>query len=122
MLEFYLLLLCTLLGMFFMLSAGNFMIFYLGLELSTIPLAAMVNFNLHERRSSEGALKLIMSSAFSSGLLLLVCHLYTVPAALLISARFPETCKPPRFSFFTCVVTGRFCIQALRGAISPLDR
>ena len=71
MLEFYLLLLCTLLGMFFMLSAGNFMIFYLGLELSTIPLAAMVNFNLHERRSSEGALKLIMSSAFSSGLLLL---------------------------------------------------
>jgi NADH-quinone oxidoreductase subunit N len=69
-LEFYMLLLSTLLGMFFMISAGNFLMFYLGLELSTIPLAAICNFDLEKRKSSEAAFKLIISSAFSSGLLL----------------------------------------------------
>lgn len=68
--EFYMLLLSTLLGMFFMISSGNILMFYLGLELSTIPLAAIVNFDLTRRQSSEGAMKLIISSAFSSALLL----------------------------------------------------
>lgn len=68
--EFYILLLSTLLGMFFMISSGNLLMFYLGLELSTIPLAAIANFDLEKRRSSEAAMKLIISSAFSSGLLL----------------------------------------------------
>lgn len=70
-LEFYLLLLSTLLGMFFMISSGNLLLFYLALELSTIPLAAIANFDLEKRQSSEAALKFIISSAFSSGLLLL---------------------------------------------------
>ncbi len=68
--EFYILLLSTLLGMFFMISAGNILMFYLGLELSTIPLAAAANFDLQKRQSSEAAMKLIISSAFSSALLL----------------------------------------------------
>ena len=68
--EFYVLLLSTLLGMFFMLSSNNLLMFYLGLELSTIPLAALANFDLEKRRSSEAAFKMIISSAFSSGLLL----------------------------------------------------
>ena len=68
--EFYVLLLSTLLGMFFMISGGNLLIFYLGLELSTIPLAAIANFDLAKRQSSEAAFKFIISSAFSSGLLL----------------------------------------------------
>lgn len=69
-LEFYMLLLASLLGMFFMISGGNLLVFYVGLELSTIPLAAIANFDLQKRQSSEAALKLIISSAFSSGLLL----------------------------------------------------
>ncbi len=68
--EFYMLLLSTLLGMFFMLSSNNLLMFYLALELSTIPLAALANFDLEKRRSSEAAFKMIISSAFSSGLLL----------------------------------------------------
>ncbi len=68
--EFYMLLLSTLLGMFFMLSSNNLLMFYLGLELSTIPLAALANFDLDKRRSAEAALKMVVSSAFSSGLLL----------------------------------------------------
>jgi NADH-quinone oxidoreductase subunit N len=68
--EFFILLLSTLLGMFFMISSGNLLMFYLALELSTIPLAAMANFDLAKRQSSEAAMKLIISSAFASGLLL----------------------------------------------------
>jgi NADH-quinone oxidoreductase subunit N len=68
--EFFILLLSTLLGMFLMISSGNLLMFYLALELSTIPLAAMANFDLTKRQSSESAMKLIISSAFASGLLL----------------------------------------------------
>jgi NADH-quinone oxidoreductase subunit N len=68
--EFYILLLSTLLGLFFMLSSQHLLMFYLGLELATIPLAALCNFDLDKKASSEAAMKLIMSSAFSSALLL----------------------------------------------------
>jgi NADH-quinone oxidoreductase subunit N len=68
--EFYMLLLATLVGFFFMISAGNLLLFYLGLELSSIPLAALVSFDLEKRQSSEGAMKFILSAAFSSALLL----------------------------------------------------
>jgi NADH-quinone oxidoreductase subunit N len=68
--EFYMLLLATLAGFFFMISAGNLLIFYLGLELSTIPLAALSSFDLEKRQSSEAGMKFILSAAFSSALLL----------------------------------------------------
>ena len=68
--EFFILLLSALLGMFFLLSSGNFLMFYLSLELATIPVAAMANFDLQKKISSEAAMKMILSSAFSSGILL----------------------------------------------------
>ena len=68
--EFYMLLLATLVGFFFMISAGNLLMFYLGLELSTIPLAALSSFELEKRQSSEAGMKFILSAAFSSALLL----------------------------------------------------
>lgn len=68
--EFYMLLLSSLLGMFFMVSSSNLLMFYLGLELSTIPLAALCNFDLQKKISSEAAMKMILSSAFSSAILL----------------------------------------------------
>jgi NADH-quinone oxidoreductase subunit N len=68
--EFFVLLLSAQLGMFFMISSGNLLMFYLGLELATIPVAALSNFDLEKRISSEAAMKMILSSAFSSGLLL----------------------------------------------------
>lgn len=68
--EFLLLMLSALLGMFFMISSANLLIFYLSLELATIPVAAMANFDLEKKKSAEGAMKMILSSAFSSGILL----------------------------------------------------
>lgn len=84
--EFYLLLLSALLGMFFMISSGNLLMFYLGLELSTIPLAATVNFDQSRKRSSEAAMKMIISSAFSSCLLLLgISFVYGISGTLSFS-------------------------------------
>ena len=68
--EFFMLILSALLGMFFMISSGNLLMFYLSLELATIPVAALANFDLDKRISSEAAMKMILSSAFSSGILL----------------------------------------------------
>jgi NADH-quinone oxidoreductase subunit N len=86
-LEFYLLLLSTLLGMFFMISAGNLLMFYLGLELSSIPLAALANFDLEKRKSGEAAFKFIISSAFSSALLLFgISLVYGTTGTLTLSA------------------------------------
>lgn len=68
--EYYILLLTSLLGMFVMISSGHILMLYLGLEMSTIPVAALVNYNRKQRNSSEAGLKLIYSSAFSTGILL----------------------------------------------------
>ena len=68
--EFFILLLSALLGMFFMISSGNLLMFFLSLELATIPVAAMSNFDLDKRLSAEAGMKMILSSAFSSGVLL----------------------------------------------------
>lgn len=68
--EFFILMLSALLGMFFMISSGSLLMFFLSLELSTIPVAAMTNFDLEKKISSEASMKMILSSAFSSGILL----------------------------------------------------
>jgi len=68
--EFFILMLAAVLGMFFLISSGNLLMFYLSLELATIPVAAMANFDLDKKVSSEAAMKMILSSAFSSGILL----------------------------------------------------
>ena len=68
--EFFLLLLSSLLGFFFLLSSRHLLLFYLSLELAIIPVAALANFDLERKRASEAAIKLILSSAFSSAILL----------------------------------------------------
>ncbi|MDP4291375.1 MAG: NADH-quinone oxidoreductase subunit N [Bacteroidota bacterium] len=68
--EFYILLLSSLMGVFTMISSGHILTLYLGLEMSTIPLAGLANFNKSQKNSSEAGLKLILSSAFSTGIML----------------------------------------------------
>lgn len=68
--EFFVLIFSSLLGFFLLISSGNLLIFFLALELATIPIAALSNFDLQLRRSSEAAMKMILSSAFASGILL----------------------------------------------------
>jgi NADH-quinone oxidoreductase subunit N len=68
--EYYILLMSTLVGMDFMISAGHFLMFYIGLELATIPIAALAAFDRYSNKSAEAGIKLILISALSSGILL----------------------------------------------------
>ena len=68
--EYFILLISTLIGMNFMISAGHFLMFYIGIELATIPIAALAAFDRYKNKSAEAGIKLILSSALSSGILL----------------------------------------------------
>ena len=68
--EYFILLISTLVGMNFMISAGHFLIFYIGIELATIPIASLAAFDRYKNKSAEAGIKLILSSALSSGVLL----------------------------------------------------
>jgi len=68
--EYFILTISTLIGMNFMISAGDFLIFYIGLETATIPIAGLAAFDKMKSQSAEAGIKLILSSALSSGILL----------------------------------------------------
>lgn len=68
--EFYLLTFASLIGVNYMISSGHFLMFYLGLELTTIPIAALASYEQFKSKSAEAGIKLILSSAFSSAILL----------------------------------------------------
>ena len=68
--EFYVITLSTLLGMYFMVSAGSFIMFYVGLELASIPMACLIAFDKWKHHSAEAGAKFILNSMFSSGLML----------------------------------------------------
>ena len=68
--EFYLLVLSTLLGMYMMTSSGNFLMFFLGLETASVPMACLVAFDKYKKNSAEGAAKYILTATFSSGIML----------------------------------------------------
>ncbi len=84
--EFYILLFSSLLGMFYMISAGHFLMLYIGLELATLPVAALASYNVFSRQSSEAGIKLILSAALSSGMLLFgVSIMYAIGGSLYFS-------------------------------------
>ena len=68
--EYYILTLSTLLGMYFMIGAGNFLLFFIGLELASIPMACLVAFDKYKHYSAEAGAKYILTALFSSGLML----------------------------------------------------
>lgn len=68
--EFYIMTLSTLLGMYLMISAGHFLMFFIGLETASIPMAALVAFDKYRHHSAEAGAKYILTALFSSALLL----------------------------------------------------
>lgn len=69
--EFFELMLVTLFGMYLMISARHFLLFVIGLESASLPLAAMVAFDKKRYESNEAAIKYIMTAVFSSAILLM---------------------------------------------------
>ena len=68
--EYYFLTLTTLLGMYYMISSGNFLLFYIGLEMASIPMATLAALDKEDNKSAEAGAKYILSAAFSSGIML----------------------------------------------------
>lgn len=68
--EYYVLGLFSVLGMFVMASAYSFLTIYLGLELLSLSLYAMVAMQKHSADATEAAMKYFVMGALASGLLL----------------------------------------------------
>ena len=68
--EFYMLIISTLLGMYMMISSGNFLMFFLGLETASVPMACLVALDKKKKISAEAAAKYILTATFSSGVML----------------------------------------------------
>jgi len=68
--EYYLLGLFSVLGMSIMISAYSFLTIYLGLELLSLPLYAMVAMNRKSSHATEAAMKYFVLGALASGMLL----------------------------------------------------
>ena len=73
--EYPILILLSILGMFFMVSANDLILFYLGLELQSLALYILASINKSDLRSTESGIKYFVLSALSSGLLLYGCSL-----------------------------------------------
>ena len=84
---YFFIIISSLIGMDFMISSGDFLMFYIGLELATIPIAALAAVEKMKRRSSEAGIKLILSAALSSGILLFgISILYGTNGSLFFSS------------------------------------
>ncbi len=68
--EFYMIVISTLLGMNMMISAGHFLLFFLGLEMASVPMACLIAFDKYRNNSAEAGAKFILTATFSSGVML----------------------------------------------------
>jgi NADH-quinone oxidoreductase subunit N len=73
--EYPIIILLSILGMFFMVSSNDIILFYLGLELQSLSLYILAAIDRDNLRSSESGIKYFVLSALSSGLLLYGCSL-----------------------------------------------
>lgn len=69
--EFIELMILTLFGMYLMVSARHFLVFIIGLETASLPLAALVAFEKNRYESHEAAVKYLFTAVFSSAIYML---------------------------------------------------
>lgn len=107
--EFYFLTLSTLIGMYFMISAGDFLFFYIGLETASIPMAALVAMNKKGIEGAEAAAKYILTASFSSGVMLFgISLIYGVCGSLYfdeVQAAFTDI-TPLHIFALVCFIAG----------------
>ena len=53
-----------------MISANHFLLFFLGLEMASVPMACLVGLDKYRHNSAEAAAKFILTATFSSGVML----------------------------------------------------
>lgn len=103
--EFFQLMLVTLFGMYLMISARHFLLFIIGLEAASLPLAAMVAFNKAKYESGEAAIKYILTAVFSSAILLMGLSLtYGAAGSLYFSDIADKLVNNPTNALVVCAV------------------
>ena len=81
--EFYELVFFTLFGMYLMISSGHFLVFFIGLETASLPIAALVAFNKKGDQSYESGAKYLFNAVFSSAIFLMgISFLYAISGSL----------------------------------------
>lgn len=81
--EFYELMFFTLFGMYLMISSGHFLIFFIGLETASLPIAALVAFNKQGGDSYESGAKYLFNAVFSSAIFLMgISFMYAIGGSL----------------------------------------
>jgi NADH-quinone oxidoreductase subunit N len=99
--EFYIVMLATLLGMYLMVSAGNFMLLYIGLEMASLPMACLAAWNKYREESAEAGAKLILMTALSSGVMMFgLSYLYGATGTLYFAPAVASPMAVLGFVFF----------------------
>jgi NADH-quinone oxidoreductase subunit N len=119
--EYYVLGLFAVLGMMIMISAHSFLLIYLGLELLSLSLYAMIAFNRNSLSASESAMKYFVLGAMASGLLLYgISIFYGITGTLdlnqlaqVVSAKIEQYPVPLAFALTFIVVGLAFKLGAV---------
>ncbi|MCH5247290.1 MAG: NADH-quinone oxidoreductase subunit N [Muribaculaceae bacterium] len=102
--EFYELLLITLFGMYLMISARHFLLFVIGLESASLPLAAMVAFDKNRYESHEAAIKYILTAVFSSAIFMMgLSFVYALSGSLYFSDIYASLSTTPSWLLVTAL-------------------
>jgi NADH-quinone oxidoreductase subunit N len=124
--EYYVLVLFATLGMMVMISANHFVTIYLGLELLSLSLYAMVAMNRDSVAGTEAAMKYFVLGALASGLLLYGMSMIYGATGTLEIAGSAERCtwaggQQDRAACSAWSSGGRPGLQAGRGALPHVD-
>ncbi len=89
--EFYVLTIATLLGMNLMISAGNFMLLYLGVEIASLPATCLAAYDKHREGSAEAGAKYILLTTLSSGVMMFgLSYLYGATGSMYFADMSPR--------------------------------
>ena len=119
--EFYVLTLSTLFGMYLMISAGHFLMFFIGLETASIPMAALIAFDKYRHNSAEAGAKYILTALFSSALLLFDLSMIYGSRRTPISMIFLLISMKSVANHNFCILLYRYGVQALSGSVPFMD-
>ena len=92
--EFYMLVLSTLLGMYMMMSSGHFLMFFLGLEMASVPMACLMALDKQSNMAAEAGAKFILTAVFSSGVMLFGLSMLYGAVGTLYFTDFAELLTP----------------------------
>lgn len=99
--EYYVIVIATLIGMHLMVSAGHFMMMYIGLETASLPAACLAAYNKSREESAEAGAKLILMTALSSGVMMFgISYIYGSEGTLYFGPVAANAMSVAGFVFF----------------------